>query len=481
MGFKDRLRTFDAATAGRTLGIFALIVIAELALGSLVPLFGDVFPLVIVAALAAFIIVFMKPLWGVMVALFFISFVGATFSYRLSAGIMLRPRDVVFPPVLLAWMLLRTFAPDKRVPIQRTDINNALYALGWYCALSIVWAASASTAISKTIQYVFDLFLFFLIVDIVETRDDLRKVCHAWCVGGVFISVICLAQLDPSLRSKGLTDSAVGLAEALGYPITLAIYMFLVSPSRIQRFIYFCVTGIILLGTMSTQSRAPLIGFGAGCLFILWAIQRSRPYMTMIFRYLGIALLILLVLLVFMQILGIDALTDMFNKTWERFTSVLFEEVSEESGAVDWRIQLWAAAWQMFLDSPLLGQGAGGFSDLCGDYGTPENADIAHNIFLQLLCEFGIVGYIFIIYFIYRLLHAFRRLYHSRIEQSDRILLICLMSGLISKAVRDMTAGMVIEDRSMFLYMALIFTVPKFNKLPMSHHEAQEAGHPSDS
>ena len=69
-------------------------------------------------------------------------------------------------------------------------------------------------------------------------------------------------------------------------------------------------------------------------------------------------------------------------------------------GTVGDRLPVWAAAWEMFLDRPLLGHGTGAFAWLADDYlGTlypgVEARRIwheAHNGYLQLLVEVGIIG-----------------------------------------------------------------------------------------
>jgi len=76
-------------------------------------------------------------------------------------------------------------------------------------------------------------------------------------------------------------------------------------------------------------------------------------------------------------------------------TERIFELVSGGSA----RFQLWGEAWAMFLDSPLLGVGYGQFawnhfllSAGAADASLAGLTNHAHNLFLQLIAEFGLVG-----------------------------------------------------------------------------------------
>lgn len=54
---------------------------------------------------------------------------------------------------------------------------------------------------------------------------------------------------------------------------------------------------------------------------------------------------------------------------------------------------LWSLAWSGFIEKPLFGHGWGGFAVIAPQSGN-IHATNAHNIYLQLLCEVGIVGFV---------------------------------------------------------------------------------------
>jgi len=62
------------------------------------------------------------------------------------------------------------------------------------------------------------------------------------------------------------------------------------------------------------------------------------------------------------------------------------------------RIEIWKAAIFMFLDSPLLGKGLGNFMKYITDYGLEPL--YAHNCYLQILAESGLIGLISFLWFL---------------------------------------------------------------------------------
>lgn len=88
----------------------------------------------------------------------------------------------------------------------------------------------------------------------------------------------------------------------------------------------------------------------------------------------------------------------------------------------------WIYAIEMFLDSPILGHGWRSFK--YGDIGT-LNANDAHNIYLQLLAEVGLVGFALVMFFIIRtLLTTYKAIRDHEVKAclSDKSMSILKMS-----------------------------------------------------
>ena len=86
---------------------------------------------------------------------------------------------------------------------------------------------------------------------------------------------------------------------------------------------------------------------------------------------------------------------------FERITA-MFAAENEISDVSNGRFKLYAIAWNFFKESPILGIGWREFSkEVVNFYNQDSVLRDAHNVFLQLLCETGIIGFsVFITMFI---------------------------------------------------------------------------------
>ena len=129
---------------------------------------------------------------------------------------------------------------------------------------------------------------------------------------------------------------------------------------------------------------------------------------------------------------GINALERGFRRTGS---------ISPNDPSLGVRMVMWKATARMILDRPLSGVGAGAWEDKIPLY-QAEGAQLetdyyVHNEFLQLIAEYGLVGWLFLIGLALYLLDALRRTLQGRLPQTQaegpwRAVLLC---GLLSLLV----------------------------------------------
>jgi len=66
-----------------------------------------------------------------------------------------------------------------------------------------------------------------------------------------------------------------------------------------------------------------------------------------------------------------------------------------DDGAVNARLDGWMVGWEMIKDSPFLGRGIGGYNSEFRDYEVQKLIEYPHNLFVELVVEFGLLGWIF--------------------------------------------------------------------------------------
>ena len=102
---------------------------------------------------------------------------------------------------------------------------------------------------------------------------------------------------------------------------------------------------------------------------------------------------------------GMIVLPALPQSYWDRMEGI-FNAEAADTGSREERRRLMEQAWQVFLDYPLTGVGAGQFQNFQQDPGTGKPWRQTHNVWLQLAAEIGIFGVVAFGYLFYRAMRA---------------------------------------------------------------------------
>lgn len=128
-----------------------------------------------------------------------------------------------------------------------------------------------------------------------------------------------------------------------------------------------------------TGKRGPLL-FSVAGMFVVYYFYMSNNQAKRILYVVGAILAVVCVAAILIN--WVPALSQAFYR---------FLETSEEGDITLGRRKYWEIAKENFIANPYFGIGWGNFSDLAEKI-AGKNVD-AHNVFLQLLCETGVVGF----------------------------------------------------------------------------------------
>jgi O-antigen ligase len=105
-------------------------------------------------------------------------------------------------------------------------------------------------------------------------------------------------------------------------------------------------------------------------------------------------------------------------------TGTLFDRLTKnlsEDYALAQRIKMWGYALTMFSDSPILGQGFACYRTYAEYYGW-NTAYFAHNIYIEILAELGIVGTVIFAMFILSIFSNINKVRKKALTSKERIL-----------------------------------------------------------
>jgi len=309
--------------------------------------------------------------------------------------------------------------------------------LAW-ALLSTAWAEDSGAALSDISRYAPNFLLFLIVFSAVRTRRQ-----AAWVVGGLIAGAAVAAFYGLIVPPEPTVDafrieSAAGNSNVLaavaiaGLVLSLGAALAL-RGAPLARFGLVGVAGLCLVASLLTGSRSGVIALGAVLLASILVGGRWRG---------GAALAAIVVAVAATAFVAVYAPPEVR----ERITQTSPGEVSSEEG----RVTIWQVGWRMVEDQPLRGIGVGNYAGSSIDYvlepGLLTRTDqiidtpkVAHNIYLHVLAELGIVGlalFVAILAFClrcaYRAARRFAAMGDERMEVLSRAVLIAMIGVLVS-------------------------------------------------
>ncbi len=265
--------------------------------------------------------------------------------------------------VLLFWLLIL--------------ISN-IYALNNERSLTYLWHSSTLFLI---------YFVFFL--DVFKSKLDFKLIFQTVIVSlfilsiaGLYIyiknyEIILIGIIEEKVaRTTSFMSDPNHYATALITMIPFPIYYFIITKSKILKIALMIGVLLVLFSIFITFSRGALISL---FIMILYMLYRERRIKLVFIILLGVIIVILVISLFF------PVFIEHFVQRMETLTGGIDYSVSQRmlvlNGGID-----------MFLSHLLTGVGAGNFLTHSTAYSHLTDAKYAHNSFLEVGAELGIVG-----------------------------------------------------------------------------------------
>lgn len=147
--------------------------------------------------------------------------------------------------------------------------------------------------------------------------------------------------------------------------------------------------------------------------------------------------------------------------------------------SLGYRFEMWKAAWMAFLEKPLFGWGFGGFDQFFLKYlheglvkGSPSGWGHAHNDYLFILSELGIVGFIlffsFVLYPFVKVFYLVKRAIH---EQEKNLLMLGLLGVILTEALCEFALSDQTFTVKYFMFVYVLFYMIIFAVFEKNHNK----------
>jgi O-antigen ligase len=259
----------------------------------------------------------------------------------------------------------------------------ALFVL--WSGATYLWSADREATVSRVVTFAQLLAMTWLVWESTRTEREQRQLLHAYVAGAVVASVATMIRYLQDLQTYWRRYAAAGfdpndLALTVALSIPMALYL-AQRASGASAWFYRAAIALVCTAVLLTGSRMGLIAGILGFTYILWTWRRStfaqRTSAALLFG--GF-------------ILGAVAFAPAGTRAR---IATLPTELTR--GTLHDRTQIWKAGLRAFKQNPIIGFGSGAYPDAVRPFiGVPGRAGheyVAHNAFLSVIVETGLIGF----------------------------------------------------------------------------------------
>lgn len=274
------------------------------------------------------------------------------------------------------------------------------------CMLAtVLYSPDRGDSIRLWWNYLSYFALFLIPFLMVRTQEDF--VYWIKVLGISFVLPIFCADVDMARGGQYFEDAGMRITGTFTHPNILAFYLvlaftfyfyilkagYLKSSPGLRVFVKLLMIDILVL-LVSTKTRNAWISIYIG--FIIYAILKQRKMLILLF--------VVVPLMFFLP------------PVQDRMLTVIKDEGGGDYHGVNsftWRMQLWQSSFAKIAERPLQGYGLDTFKYMSGQFSSNKKMG-AHNTYIELLFETGIIGLLsFLALFISPLIVFFRNMRQS--------------------------------------------------------------------
>jgi len=398
--------------------------------------------------------------WGVITLLFALPLI---FSFSFTSFLV--PKEALFQiaTVVLAAVWLTGKISSARHVRRRTALDLPIIAFILLSASSLLYSPTTHSSLRALGMVVSFALFYFIVADVFVTKTARRRGIAALVAGGLVSAVIGIAQLA-GLMGWALPEfpgNPQRIYSTFGNDSGLAGYLMIILPleigyvlaeTRVARKLFlFGAVGATLFAIFACGTRGVWLSLGISlpiALVLSLSSAKLRPVLHRNRLHLGAACAILLIVFLVQSV--VPGLTSGDTSIFDRITS----SFDLRQRGVNDRLRLWRSALSIFADQPIAGSGLGTFKYLTQEHQAryfarkagatllvPTEIDTvrAHNDYLQLVGELGILGAIVVLWGMYRTVRAATSHFRNTESGDEAMGLVALVASLVSVAFFALT------------------------------------------
>lgn len=396
-------------------------------------------------------------------------------------AIAILPEYLAIFSILIAFPVFKICFSLNKEKMKMGLGGKAMLATCGYMLISTLWSKTASFSLLVALMWLGMFLCMVLTANIVNSQERLNKILYVTTIVAGIAGLIGVLQIGfkyiglnfPNPFWNFITDKVMDIlplnivykkfptraASTFDNPLTFATYLLVTTPigihlsftlkSKKEKIISFISTFFMLGGIAFTFSRGAYIALAVS--IAVFAFEGKKVALKVI-PALG----------------GIGVLGGIF--VYSRYL-VNMKDMTKSTGN---RMKIWEACGQIFNQKPIFGHGAGNqnvMNLMKSEFGL--NHPHAHNLYLELMCEIGIVGIMLFLAAIFISAKSLWEIYKT--GGKWRNLSVALASSAVGFLVMSFTEYTLQSPRELMLFMmffGLIEAVRRLHKKDIFKNES---------
>lgn len=341
----------------------------------------------------------------------------------------------------------------KKYSLRKTKLDLPLILFALVLILSLFVSKTKMVSLQEFIIFLSYILIFFLITNNLDKKTDFNSFIHLLFITSSLVSIYTIMQyygFDPYLSDLHSLTSTIGqknwISNYLAMIFPVVFSYFLLEQTKKNKILYFFLLPILYITLMICQSRGIWISISFTLILAIYITFKFRLFK--IFQENKRWLILLLI--GFLIITAIYSTDNPLNKSAITVPQRALSTFDKQDPSINTRLLIWKTTFEMIKDGPILGFGIGSFKANYLDYQAEilednpyyikysGKAGEAHNEYLQIWAELGIIGlglFILIFYFFYKTIFNF---FKSTKNIKDKTITLGLVMGITSFLIHSL-------------------------------------------
>jgi O-antigen ligase/Flp pilus assembly protein TadD len=327
----------------------------------------------------------------------------------------------------------------------KNKLNLPVYFFIIILSFSLMISNAKRVSFGDYIIFISYIILYFTIINVINQKKEFNSFIKIFSITSFLVSIYALIHyygLDPYFSEINQITSTIGQKNwisnylAMIFPIIFSYY--LLEKIRKNKVIYYLLLSILYATLMICQSRGIWISISLTLIFAIYIIIKFN--LLKIFQENKKWLVLLLV--TFLIITIIYSTDNPLEKSEITVTERAISTFDEQDPSLNMHLLTWNATINMIKEKPLFGSGIGTFKMNYLDYqaeflkNNPNyieysgKAREAHNEYLQIWAELGIIGLGIFIGIILTFFNLIKNYLKKIDDNKDKMIVFGLVLGI---------------------------------------------------